>query len=812
MMESHAIHVLTFSIVFALLTATVQNGIAGGDSGELVSEACANGIAHPPGYPLYINVLHILINFFPNCSPALVSNYLSCLFAAFAAMNLSFGVELILDHYNYSPKCVAVGCLSAGIGFATMHLQWLYSIGSEVFSLNNCLCSWIIYLFIKYMHSSTQKQRKNTMMLGAFVSGLCLCNQHTSILFLIILIISILWDNSRRNEFSWFLFLQLLFAGGTGLAPYFLLYRETITVGSWGDTSTLGGLVNHVLRREYGTFSLSPGEFDAESSFERTVYYFSDTRKDVGLTGYILALGGISLSVLGTVPSTGTTMVGREKSPFSITNNTISFTTISIVTCFVFYLLVFHCLSNLPLSSPMPYEVHRRFWMQPNLIVSFFIGIGVCHGLSYGMNSFNDIKMIMKPKNIVWTFSAFVKILVALALPFYALGWSARCLKLYNDMKYMSGHDGRYFQRYGIAGLASVSQPEQKTLLVSTTDINWNSMRYLQTCESFTPNVTHVSLQIYPFPWFKRQQHLYTNVVWPDVLADASMTKGTDGHRKLLYRFINSNLNQFPNGLFLDMHGISHHSLSAQSTWQGLLFLPHGLLWQIKKATLQMLTPKEFIQWKKQSLSAHERVEKLISEQPATHIMFPGSWEEAAFHISIDALYQRALFEVSYAVSIAGSGWLIDSNKPLDERQTYFVALRDGFAMLKRITQIFEVNSIKTNLNELDVQKNFALVSARYSFFVATQTDIGFDLPSVIKILSIAVQAVEIFLRNNPNDASANAFSQILPVLKKVKKEEAEKENTRKNSIMKKKKIKKVKKVKKVKKMERMKGGGGVKE
>ena len=41
------------------------------------------------------------------------------------------------------------------------------------------------------------------------------------------------------------------------------------------------------------------------------------------------------------------------------------------------YLIVFHSLANLPLDAPMPYEVHRRFWMQPALILCTWAGIGV---------------------------------------------------------------------------------------------------------------------------------------------------------------------------------------------------------------------------------------------------------------------------------------------------------------------------------------------------------------------------------------------------------------------------------------------------
>ena len=49
--------ILTTAFVFAATTAvyvcTLYASIPGGDSGELVAEACQLGHAHPPGYPLF---------------------------------------------------------------------------------------------------------------------------------------------------------------------------------------------------------------------------------------------------------------------------------------------------------------------------------------------------------------------------------------------------------------------------------------------------------------------------------------------------------------------------------------------------------------------------------------------------------------------------------------------------------------------------------------------------------------------------------------------------------------------------------------
>ena len=51
---------VTFGVVFAIYWKTLMPSIPGGDSGELVAESCELGTAHPPGYPLYTILVHII--------------------------------------------------------------------------------------------------------------------------------------------------------------------------------------------------------------------------------------------------------------------------------------------------------------------------------------------------------------------------------------------------------------------------------------------------------------------------------------------------------------------------------------------------------------------------------------------------------------------------------------------------------------------------------------------------------------------------------------------------------------------------------
>lgn len=92
----------------------------------------------------------------------------------------------------------------------------------------------------------------------------------------------------RKQLFDATIFLQLCLCGVIGLTPYLYLFWAAThaPLGSWGDTSTLGGwpavgFWTHFFRREYGTFSLYSGSKEknnlAQSLSLYCVHAFKDT-------------------------------------------------------------------------------------------------------------------------------------------------------------------------------------------------------------------------------------------------------------------------------------------------------------------------------------------------------------------------------------------------------------------------------------------------------------------------------------------------------------------------------------------------------
>ncbi len=384
---------LTSLIVLVVLTLTVYPSIGGGDSGELLAESCLHhGIAHPPGYPLFTMMSRLVIGFGKIASrlcndqstykhlfsPSRCVNTLCCVLGAGSCYYLSESVFIFLsslkngkDGYSvdHHKACAAIGAVL----FSLSPLTWEYSIGSEVFALNNFLITLIIYHTVQVgtcakitpaTHASWTKSLKHSMM-GALISGLALSNQHTSLLFITPIVPFVLHTLFKLAPCerktvtilvtTWKLGSLLIL----GLSPYLYLVFASqeayLTPGSWkGNLTSWEGFRRHVLRSEYGTFSLAAKKIvDVEGSLIRWFAYILDTFRQFSPVGVFLSVNGVAYSFK------------KQKQPSGV--GTILF--IALINYLFWWNGVF---SNLPLSNPMSVEVLSRFYMQPNILICFF--------------------------------------------------------------------------------------------------------------------------------------------------------------------------------------------------------------------------------------------------------------------------------------------------------------------------------------------------------------------------------------------------------------------------------------------------------
>lgn len=249
--------------------------------------------------------------------------------------NASGGIDVTHRGKRPSPRCrwcntdaagtrlvlreLASGCAALLMAFSP--LTWQYSVTAEVFALNNFSLSLLCWLAVRF----SLRRDLPTATGGAFVSGLALSNQHTSVLYVVPLAAWVLFqlvtsrcgrfctvqlEPEQRQQHPWRLIfsetLVLAFGLLLGLMPYAFLplaAKHAPKPGSWGNVTTWSGLLHHVRRGDYGSFRLYSGKVGGSGGgncvhdfLERLWSWLSDLSSVQGVGGVVPAF-----AVVGTV-------------------------------------------------------------------------------------------------------------------------------------------------------------------------------------------------------------------------------------------------------------------------------------------------------------------------------------------------------------------------------------------------------------------------------------------------------------------------------------------------------------------------------
>ncbi|KAM8913654.1 protein O-mannosyl-transferase TMEM260 isoform 5-T6 [Spinachia spinachia] len=280
----------TAAFVAALYVPCVQRTVPGGDSGELITTACELGVAHPPGYPVFTLLARLAMCLLPSLSPAHSVNLMSSLLGAAACGTLCLTVCRL--------EGPGPGAVLAGGLFAVSRLSWQWSMVAEVFALNNLFVGLLLFLTASFHCAENAAQRRKIAHVGALCCGLGLCNQHTLVLYVLLIIPWVLHRLYARRELNLHSLVSLGACFFWGFLPYIYLpvssYLNTAR-WSWGDQTTLSGLLTHLLRAEYGTFSLAK----TESPINMTLMLKAQLNhcvEDLSLPALVLAGIGFLLS------------------------------------------------------------------------------------------------------------------------------------------------------------------------------------------------------------------------------------------------------------------------------------------------------------------------------------------------------------------------------------------------------------------------------------------------------------------------------------------------------------------------------------
>ncbi|MEW6219639.1 MAG: DUF2723 domain-containing protein [Thermodesulfobacteriota bacterium] len=269
-----------------LLAAVVYLGttgsrLGGADSAELIGASVNLGVAHPPGYPLWVTLSWLFARLLPAANVVFVYNLFStgCFLAALVCLHRG------LARLGLHP--LAVFTLGVCYVLSPLNLRWLTV--AEVFGLHLLLAAAGVLVSCRLLTGSA-------LLPGAWwlglVAGLGAANHH-SLAFLVPGFLAA-WLAAWRRQPERRLLLPAggLFAGGLAVGLAFYLQPVLASLQPGGPVSCLGlavhsaaDLADLFLRRLYGTFQLaSQGDASLAAWFWPRLYLLEGLASGQGLT------------------------------------------------------------------------------------------------------------------------------------------------------------------------------------------------------------------------------------------------------------------------------------------------------------------------------------------------------------------------------------------------------------------------------------------------------------------------------------------------------------------------------------------------
>lgn len=317
-----AVFVLSFVLYFVTLAPTVTLV----DSGELLLAAKTVGVAHPPGFPLYLMLAHVA-SLFPWGSIATRVHVLSALFASLAAAvitlivieaSLASSISRSKDKPKQKSRKKArtdnqrdnetasdarpgashvtdlllklAPAVAAGLLFAFSRTLWAYATIAEVYTLNAFLIAVIFWLMIGWRRqvlTATDTHSDRKLYIAAVIFGLALGVHHVTVALTLPAIAFLVWSTEGKAFYRSrrFIYAALFAFAGLSVYVYLPIAASRSPLMNWGDPRTLERFWWHISGKQYQVY------FDL--SFYRVTEFFKLVSREFGLVWMPLALGYI---------------------------------------------------------------------------------------------------------------------------------------------------------------------------------------------------------------------------------------------------------------------------------------------------------------------------------------------------------------------------------------------------------------------------------------------------------------------------------------------------------------------------------------
>jgi tetratricopeptide (TPR) repeat protein len=253
----------------ALYLATLTPSIPPTDSGELILAAWLPGVAHAPGFPLWVVLGWLTSHLLPVGSVPQRLNAMSAWWGA-AAVGMTYlllraalltapleardqkpGINGDLRVSGLWLPAVWIA-VAVTILFAVSRTLWSWSVVAEVYSLHIFLVATILWLLLVWRQRVQEGESAGRwLILAALVYGLALGNHNLTIGLLAPAILFWLWINRRGLSWSLIALSALALALGALIYLYLPWRAAQDPLLNWGDPHNLERLWWHVTGKQY---------------------------------------------------------------------------------------------------------------------------------------------------------------------------------------------------------------------------------------------------------------------------------------------------------------------------------------------------------------------------------------------------------------------------------------------------------------------------------------------------------------------------------------------------------------------------------
>lgn len=482
------------TFVFLLLYVLMQTqSIYGGDSGELVSAAYTVGIAHPPGYPLYMLAGAILSHTIPFGMVAWRMGFLS---SVPMAVSVFFVWKIV---YLVTKKILP--SIVASFTYGLLYPVWLYAVVPEVFGLYALFSSAILYTFFRWILDKKLKHLYSMV----FLAGLALTHQQ---MILLLIIPIVLFFNKQKNfqtivQRQWKRMLAWFFLG---LSPLLYLYFASFyssTPYDWENASSFVGFIRLITRASFGTFKATySAGLTIIDRFANVAAFGIYTWKDLTLFGAAFAIIGFWY-------------LSRNQKQF-----------FRIYVWYMLLLIFFFFYAGFPLINSIFIGTLERFYIVPYQALVIAIGIGIHASQEYARVFWK--KHASEARLPVGTVYLLI-ILLALTISFKNVRKNYQPIRLLRTDTSM--------EMYGNDIMASIPPNAIVTL---GDDTSLNAFSYLYYVQKKRPDITFLDYNLFDREFYRnRMMKRYPALKFP-------MYDGQDSLSDYLEKFILTNYTDKP--------------------------------------------------------------------------------------------------------------------------------------------------------------------------------------------------------------------------------------------------------------------------